>query len=34
MLCCDSLWANLLSIKPSIEMVNGALEVGKKYRGK
>ena len=26
--------ANLLSIKPSIEMVDGALEVGKKYRGK
>lgn len=26
--------ANLLGIKPSIEMVDGALEVGKKYRGK
>lgn len=26
--------ANILGIKPSIEMVDGALEVGKKYRGK
>lgn len=26
--------ANLLGIKPSIEMIDGALEVGKKYRGK
>ena len=30
----SALGANLLSIKPCIEMHGGAMEVGKKYRGK
>ncbi|MBU9722974.1 MULTISPECIES: DegV family protein [Bacillaceae] len=29
-----ALSANLLNIKPSIEVMNGAMEVGKKYRGR